>query len=131
MGLINPDTTDLYQQVLYDGKIYAANDKGSPILTIGNSFMRTPTPATLPYESFPSLLTLKLNIGIQSYQILGMGPRTTLMQQFCSAPEALLSRKTIVILVMGIQHLCNQTVFNNIRQMDDYIKSITNSKPMD
>lgn len=60
--------------------------------------------------------------------IAGQGPMTAIVQQLFASPETLLSRKTIVVLAVGTGHLCTPFAFNNIREIDDFAKSMSGKK---
>ena len=79
-------------------------------------------------ESFPILLVSKININIRRYQVNSMGPMTTIVQQFFSSPDTLLSHVKIVILAVGTSYLCTGSAFNNIKKMNDHAKRMSGKK---
>ncbi|MBP5233635.1 MAG: hypothetical protein J6333_09530, partial [Planctomycetes bacterium] len=122
VGMNTPNTPFRCRQILCDGKA-PVSDMGSPILVIGNSYMQTPM---LKPDSFPSLLSSKLNIDIQQFRVSGtMGPTTTITQQLFSSPETTLLNKKLLILAVSTWHLCTPSAFNNIREMDGLAKCMS------
>ena len=118
IGNNTPESIYLCRRVLYDSR-QIQPDPASPILVIGNSFMKTPT--SFP-DSFPTILSSKLNMGIDAKRVGAFGPMTTVVQQLFSSPEKLLTGKKVIVLAVGVNHLLANVRFNNIRQMDDLSK---------
>ena len=121
IGKNRPNTAYKCRRILYDGKVVLP-DPQSPVLVIGNSMMQTPM--SYP-ESFPTILSSKINIRVSSYWVGGNGPMFTIVQQFFSSPQTMLAGKNVVILVMGASHLTSSIEFNNIRDIDDYAKAMS------
>ena len=114
IGKNTPGNAYCCRRVLYDGKVINP-DHNSPVLVIGNSYIQTPM--TFP-DSFPTILSSKINIGIDSYRVGGYGPMTAIVQSLFSSPEKMLSGKKIVVLGIGTAHFLDGSRFNNIRKMD-------------
>ena len=105
------------REILYDGKLIPLS-KDAPVITIGNSYQQTP----MRYpDSFPTLLSCKLNTAIDWYRIGGYGPFSDIIIQFLTRADFFLKNKKVLVLCIGTDHLSytNKTgTILNIAQLD-------------
>ncbi len=105
----NCDTGDLpagsrpvYREVYYDGKPLP-RDPGSPVMVIGNSYIRSPFGDASEQEhyAYPSLLAAKLGTGTDSFRKSSFSICTTFMQDLVNTPERFLKGKKVLIMQIG------------------------------
>ena len=116
----------LCRRVLYDGKEVFA-DPQSPILILGNSFIQTPM--NYP-DSFPSLLSSKMHMGIAYNRVAAYGPITSIITRFFNHPERFITGKRVVIIMMGIEHFLGKVRVSDIRIMDRQMLMMLSQKKL-
>lgn len=89
--------------IYYDNELVAPQ-KESPVMLIGNSFIRSPM--LLP-ESLPAYLMYKTDAGIDWYRVSGQGPFSDILVRLLSSPEVFLKDKKVIIMQIGTDHLTN------------------------
>lgn len=113
------------KEIMYDGEM-VTSDHNSPIIVIGNSFIKTPT---IDQDSFSAWLSCKTGCGIMSYRVFGNGPMTVILQNIFAQPEQFLKDRKVMILYLGVEHFFAKIAWNNLREMD-YQQTLMNGRTL-
>ena len=91
------------REILYKGEKIKST-KESPVIIIGNSFIKTPMSKS---EALPALLSYKLRSSVYWYRISGHSIFSVFLIQLLSNPDIYLKNKKVFIIQVGTMHLTN------------------------